>query len=75
MAEQTGSEIRGRSLKNEGSDPLLLDGRAELLAEGFCNKEGIPPLDVVALDMMAVVDVKTDDHARAGMIAFTDYSI
>src|ERR1700730_13047866 len=47
MAELTGSEVPGKSLKNEGTDILFcLMGGPMLLAESSCIKEGIRPLDV-----------------------------
>ena len=47
MAGLTGSEILARSLKNEGTDVLFfLMGGPMLLAESWCIKEGIRPIDV-----------------------------
>ncbi len=47
MAELTGSEILARCLKNEGTDVLFfLMGGPMLLAEEWCIKEGIRPIDV-----------------------------
>ena len=47
MAGSTGSEILARSLKNEGTDVLFfLMGGPMLLAESWCIKEGIRPIDV-----------------------------
>jgi len=47
MAELTGSEILGRSLKNEGTkDLFFIMGGPMMLAEQSCVKEGIRPIDV-----------------------------
>jgi len=47
MAELTGSEILAKCLKNEGTDLLFfLMGGPMLLAEEWCIKEGIRPIDV-----------------------------
>ena len=47
MAGLTGSEILARSLKNEGTEVLFfLMGGPMLLAESWCIKEGIRPIDV-----------------------------
>jgi len=47
MAEITGSEILGRSLKNEGTkDLFFIMGGPMMLAEQSCVKEGIRPIDV-----------------------------
>jgi thiamine pyrophosphate-dependent acetolactate synthase large subunit-like protein len=47
MADLTGSEILGRSLKNEGTkDLFFIMGGPMMLAEQSCVKEGIRPIDV-----------------------------
>jgi thiamine pyrophosphate-dependent acetolactate synthase large subunit-like protein len=47
MAEMTGSEILGRSLKNEGTkDLFFILGGPMMHAESSCAKEGIRPIDV-----------------------------
>jgi thiamine pyrophosphate-dependent acetolactate synthase large subunit-like protein len=47
MADLTGSEILGRSLKNEGTkDLFFIMGGPMMLAENSCVKEGIRPIDV-----------------------------
>ncbi|HKA39294.1 MAG TPA: thiamine pyrophosphate-binding protein [Burkholderiales bacterium] len=47
MADVTGSEILGRSLKNEGTkDLFFIMGGPMMLAEQSCVKEGIRPIDV-----------------------------
>ena len=47
MAEMTGSEILGRSLKNEGTkDLFFIMGGPMMFAETACVKEGIRPIDV-----------------------------
>lgn len=47
MAKMTGSEILARSLKNEGTEVLFfLMGGPMILAESWCVKEGIRPIDV-----------------------------